>query len=350
LRISLYDNNLSYPYCTTTEAFFDDFRVQRLQAQVFQENHYDAFGLNLKGIEENDLQTQQNVSENRLQYNGKEKTEDFSLMWNDHGARNLDLQIGRWWGVDALAHKYWESSTYTAMGNNPISFIDPDGMDIINADKERLEQAANDLQKSAEKFNTISAKLTENGIIGRDKKSFGADKTSWKEYKSAEKNLKKANNNFSEKQAAFQQTERAINDLQTVDNKLFNDMNCLSYNGQQIDIYVTSGESLDRNQREAQTLVAYFENDDKIGHKRGEATFIANAVKVRLELGTKQPDTKLAHEFGHIFTFITDPLRYSREATSGINCQDYNNRQMYQVKDAFQFQKSYSQKRETFFK
>ena len=94
LRISLYDNNLSYPYCTTTEAFFDDFRVQRLQAQVFQENHYDPWGLNLKGIEENDLQTQQTTPEFRYQYNGKEKTEDLGLMWNNHGARHLDLQLG----------------------------------------------------------------------------------------------------------------------------------------------------------------------------------------------------------------------------------------------------------------
>jgi RHS repeat-associated protein len=137
LKVSLYDNGGAFGYCPSGSAFFDNFRVQRHSPVVFQENSYDPYGLNLKGIEENDTQTQQNLGENRMQYNGKEKTEDFSLMWNDHGARNLDLQTGRWTGVDELAHKYWETSPFVSMGNNPIKFVDLDGRQIDDYYDER---------------------------------------------------------------------------------------------------------------------------------------------------------------------------------------------------------------------
>jgi RHS repeat-associated protein len=64
-----------------------------------------------------------------LQYNGKEKTEDFSLMYNDHGARNLCLQTGRWTGVDELAQQYYSSSTFCFVDNNPITRVDLNGKD-----------------------------------------------------------------------------------------------------------------------------------------------------------------------------------------------------------------------------
>ena len=49
------------------------------------------FGMNLKGIEEEDLQSTLSDPEYAFQYNGKEKQEKFRLLWNDHGARSLDL-------------------------------------------------------------------------------------------------------------------------------------------------------------------------------------------------------------------------------------------------------------------
>ena len=51
-------------------------------------------------------------------------------MWNNHGARNLDLQLGRWWGLDPLAEKYLDFSPYVSMGNNPVRFVDLDGRSI----------------------------------------------------------------------------------------------------------------------------------------------------------------------------------------------------------------------------
>jgi RHS repeat-associated protein len=112
--------------------------------KILEENHYYPFGLkhtqyNVDGkvyepSEENPSVTQIKdlpLGEELLykyKYNGKEYQDELGLNLYDYGARNYDPAIGRWMNIDPLSEQSTAWSPYRYAYDNPLSFIDPDGM------------------------------------------------------------------------------------------------------------------------------------------------------------------------------------------------------------------------------
>ena len=69
----------------------------------------------------------------RYKYNGKELDRMHGLNQYDYGARNYDPLMCRFTQIDPLAEKYYDVSPYAYCENNPVLFIDPKGMEKIDA-------------------------------------------------------------------------------------------------------------------------------------------------------------------------------------------------------------------------
>ena len=90
---------------------------------IQEENNYYPFGLKHMGY--NGVKI---GAENKYKYNSKEFQDEMGLGMYDYGARNYDPAIGRWMNIDPLAEKGRRWSPYNYAMDNPVYFIDPDGM------------------------------------------------------------------------------------------------------------------------------------------------------------------------------------------------------------------------------
>ena len=127
--------------------------------------------------------------ETTYKFTGKEKDEETGF--NYFGARYYYDELSIWLSVDPMAHKYPSLSPYNYCANNPIKYIDPDGMKIDPASKaewknqrRRLKQLRNNEYPGVKKeairrtLKTMSTLKKSKQMYSLNKNDEGINKTS----------------------------------------------------------------------------------------------------------------------------------------------------------------------------
>ncbi len=97
--------------------------------EIREENNYYPFGLKHKGY--NGIIRGKDY---KYGFGDKEEQDEHGLDWIDITARNYDPALGRWMNLDPLAELMRRHSPYNYGFDNPIYFVDPDGMMPLPSD------------------------------------------------------------------------------------------------------------------------------------------------------------------------------------------------------------------------
>ena len=131
-------------------AYFDDISITHNHSPVIQENAYYPFGLQHASSYQRSYSTKQN-----FKYNGFEEQMEWGVY--DYQARYYDPALGKFLNIDPAADLMRRHSPYNYAFDNPIRFIDPDGM--MPGDVVKNEDCCPDTQSPQAAFNGALGKL-----------------------------------------------------------------------------------------------------------------------------------------------------------------------------------------------
>jgi RHS repeat-associated protein len=303
---------------------------------IMEEDNYYPFGMKHSGYNNNGyafssvsnaLALVANGTQTyKYQYNGKEFQGELGLDWSDYGARNYDASIGRWMNIDPLAEKSRRWSPYNNTYNNPVYFIDPDGMEVINGEtdlRKRLEKQHNEQQKNLDDKH--------GGDTHKSRKDFDT-KEDYKAYKSSVKQYNMVSKALDQSIENEKNVQASINDFAESDPENFNKINNLTYTDssgktQDLDVTIKAGEA--SSYGGAVTRTSFFKNGD------------IESIKTTIDYDDVKPQSStLAHEMGHAYNTAKNPMQAMKDMNT-INCQDPANRNTFQSKTAVDWQQHY---------
>lgn len=139
--------------------FFDDVVVNHKSGPVLEMTSYRGFGSEIATLGEKAY----GKLENKYRYNGKElQSKEFSdgsgIEEYDYGMRHYDPMLGRWMVVDPLSETSRRWSVYNYCYNNPLRFVDPDGMRPVN-EAEQFQNEGEDNQKLESQRSALIAQV-----------------------------------------------------------------------------------------------------------------------------------------------------------------------------------------------
>ena len=107
-----------------SHVYFDQLILRYSRGNLKEEAHYYPHGLPIAGMGS----AAAGFKDNRRKYQSNEYIRSVGLNWMDFNNRQYDPQIGRFLSVDPMAASTINLSPYVGMNNNPVSIVDPWGL------------------------------------------------------------------------------------------------------------------------------------------------------------------------------------------------------------------------------